>query len=58
MTHERRRDEDEWDRLGPAEAIQLQRLEDDDMVREEVEEMEVDEDAEIADREPPPVGGV
>ena len=57
MTHERRANEDEWERLGPAEAIRLQRLEDDDMVREEVEEIELDEDAELADQQPPPVAG-
>ena len=57
MTHERRVNEDEWERLGPADTIKLQRLEDDDMVREEVEEIEVDEDAELADQQPPPVSG-
>lgn len=57
MTHERRANEDEWEQLGPAEAIKLQRLEDDDMIREEVEEIEVDEDVELADQEPPPEEG-
>ena len=58
MTHERRANEDEWEKLGPAEAIKLQRLEDEDTVREEVEEIEVEEDAELADQEPPPDEGV
>lgn len=57
MTHERRANEDEWERLGRAEAIALQRLEDEDTVREEVEEIQVDEDAELADVEPPPEDG-
>ena len=58
MTHERRANEDEWDQLGPAETIKLQHLEDEDTVREEVEMIEVDEDAELADQEPPPEEGV
>ena len=57
MTHERRVNEDEWERLGPADTIKLQRLEDDDMVREDVAKIEVDEDAELADQQPPPVSG-
>ena len=57
MTHERRVNEDEWERLGPADTIKLQLLEDEDMVREDVAKIEVDEDAELADQQPPPVSG-
>jgi hypothetical protein len=53
MTHERRANEDQWERLGPAEAIEARPLEHEEMGVEQVEEIEVDEDAELADQETP-----
>lgn len=58
MTHERRANEDEWEQLGPAETIKLQHLEDEDTDREDIELIEVDEDAELADQDPLPDEGV
>ena len=50
MTHERRANEDDWAQLGPAEAIEPRPLEDEETSVEQVEEMELDEDAELADQ--------
>jgi hypothetical protein len=58
MTHERRANEDEWEQLGPAEAMEARPLEDEDLGVEEVEEIQVDEDAELADQETPSEEGV
>ena len=50
MTHERRASQDEWDQLGPAEAKEAKPLEEEEMGVEAVEEIDVDEDAELADQ--------
>ncbi|HZA41538.1 MAG TPA: hypothetical protein VFA00_13055 [Actinomycetota bacterium] len=49
MTHEIKPNEDLWAQLGPAEMIKASPLPDEEMGVEEIEDLVVDEDAELAD---------